>query len=135
MAYNTNRRVVITGLGAVTPIGNTAEEFWANLIAGKSGIGYITRFDTTNSNVKIAGQVKNFNPDEYIDPKAARRMARFSQYGVAVARQAVADSGYVITEENSDDVAVMMATGGGGLDIMQDASVIIRDKGMKCFDN
>lgn len=131
MAYNTNRRVVITGLGAVTPIGNTAEEFWANLIAGKSGIGYITRFDTTNSPVKIAGEVRGFEPDKYIDPKAARRMARFSQYAVAVASQAVADSGYTITEENSDDVAVMMATGGGGLDVIQEASVIVRDKGMK----
>jgi 3-oxoacyl-[acyl-carrier-protein] synthase II len=131
LAYNTNRRVVITGLGALTPIGNTAEEFWANLIAGKSGIGYITRFDTTNSPVKIAGEVRDFNPDKYIDPKAARRMARFAQYAVAVARQAVADSGYLITEENSDDIAVMMATGGGGLDVMQEASVVIHGRGMK----
>ncbi len=130
MAYS-NRRVVITGLGAVTPIGNTTEEFWRNLIAGKSGISYITRFDITNSPVKIAGEVKGFNADEYIEPKAARRMARFAHYAVAVAKQALDDSGYVITEENSDDVAVVMATGGGGLDVMQEASLIVRDKGMR----
>lgn len=131
MAYSLNRRVVITGLGAVTPIGNTAEEFWRNLVAGKSGVSYITRFDTTNSPVKIAAEVRNFNPDEYIDPKAGRRMARFSQFGVAVAKQALADSGYEITEENSDEVAVIMATGGGGLDIMQEASVTLHNKGMR----
>ena len=131
MAYSTGRRVVITGLGAVTPIGNTAEEFWRNLVAGKSGISYITRFDISDSPVKIAGEVKDFNPDEYIEPKAARRMARFAQYGVAASKQALSDSGYEITEENSDEVAVVMATGGGGLDVIQEASVVVRDKGMR----
>ena len=131
MAYNTNRRVVITGMGAVTPIGNTAEEFWRNLLAGKSGISYITRFDTTNSPVKIAGEVKDFNSDDYIDPKAARRMARFAQYAVAVSKQALDDAGYAITEENADEVAVVMATGGGGLDVMQEASVTLHQKGMR----
>ena len=91
MAYNTGRRVVITGLGAITPIGNTAGEFWANLIAGKSGISYITRFDTKDLPVKIAGEVRGFNPDVYIDAKAARRMARFAQFAVAVSKQAVDD--------------------------------------------
>jgi 3-oxoacyl-[acyl-carrier-protein] synthase II len=131
LAYNTGRRVVITGLGAVTPIGNTAGEFWANLTAGKSGISYITRFDTKDSQVKIAGEVREFNPDLYIDAKAARRMARFAQFAVAVSKQAVDDSAYKITEETADDVAVVMATGGGGLDVMQETSVAMRDKGVR----
>jgi 3-oxoacyl-[acyl-carrier-protein] synthase II len=118
-------------LGAVTPIGNTAGEFWASLIAGKSGISYITRFDTKDSQVKIAGEVRGFNPDLYIDAKAARRMARFAQFAVAVSKQAVDDSAYKITEETADDVAVVMATGGGGLDVMQETSVAMRDKGVR----
>jgi 3-oxoacyl-[acyl-carrier-protein] synthase II len=118
-------------LGAITPIGNTAGEFWANLIAGKSGISYITRFDPKDSPVKIAGEVKGFNPDAYIDAKAARRMARFAQFAVAVSKQAVDDSAYKITEETADDVAVVMATGGGGLDVMQESSVAMRDKGFR----
>jgi 3-oxoacyl-[acyl-carrier-protein] synthase II len=131
LAYNTGRRVVITGLGAITPVGNTAQEFWSSLIAGRSGISYITRFDITESPVKIAGEVKDFNPDRYIDPKAARRMARFAQFAVSVSRQAVEDSQYKITEENADDVAVVMATGGGGLDVMQEASLAMRDRGFR----
>ena len=95
-----SRRVVVTGMGAITPIGNTVEEFWAGLLAGKSGVGPITRFDPSNSPVKIAAEVKGFNPDDYIDPKAARRMARFSQLAVASARQAIESSGYVIDEGN-----------------------------------
>ncbi len=128
-AYNQDRRVVITGLGAITPIGNSVEEFWANLIAGKSGIGPITSFDASNSPVKIAGEVKGFSPDEHMDPKAARRMARFSQYAVATARQALGDSGYVIDEGNSENVAVVFNTGGGGLNLMQEASVTIHERG------
>lgn len=124
-----SRRVVITGLGAITPIGNTPEEYWKKLVAGKSGIGPITRFDPTNSPVKIAGEVKGFEPDKFIDPKAARRMARFAQFAVATARQALDDSGYKIEESNAENVAVAFNTGGGGLDVMQEASVNIRDRG------
>jgi 3-oxoacyl-[acyl-carrier-protein] synthase II len=76
-------------MGAITPIGNSVEEYWESLIAGKSGIGWITRFDPSISPVKIAGEVKGFNPDDFIDPKAARRMARFSQFAVATAKQAL----------------------------------------------
>ncbi len=130
MLNETNsRRVVVTGLGAVTPIGNTAEEFWKNLVAGKSGVAPITRFDTSNSQVKIAGEVKGFNPDEYVDPKAGRRMARFSHFSIAVSKQALADSGYVINESNSENVAVVFNTGGGGLDVMQEGAVAIHERG------
>ena len=124
-----SRRVVVTGLGAVTPIGNSAEEFWKNLVAGKSGVAPITRFDTSNSLVKIAGEVKDFNPDEYVDPKAGRRMARFSHFSIAVSKQALADSGYVINESNSENVAVVFNTGGGGLDVMQEGAVAIHERG------
>ncbi len=127
--YNNNRRIVITGLGALTPIGNSVEEFWGNLVAGKSGIDYITRFDPSNVPVKIAGEVKGFDPNLYIDPKAARRMARFSQFSVATSKQALQDAGYTVSEENADDVAVVFATGGGGLDVMQEGSVAIYNKG------
>ncbi len=126
---NTDRRVVITGLGAVTPIGNTAEEFWKNLVAGKSGIRPITRFDTSNMPVKIAGEVKDFNADDYVDPKAARRMARFSHFAIACSKQALDDSGFVIDEGNSENVAVVFNTGGGGLDVMQEGAVAIHERG------
>lgn len=128
-----NRRVVVTGMGALTPIGNTAEEYWKSLIAGKSGVGPITRFDASNSPVKIAGEVKDFNPDDFIDPKAARRMARFSQFAVATARQALDMSGYVIDEGNSENVAVVFNTGGGGMDLMQEASVGIHERGPRAI--
>jgi len=130
---NDSRRVVITGMGALTPIGNSAREYWECLLAGKSGIGPITRFDTTNSPVKIAGEVKGFNPEDYIDPKAARRMARFSQFAVATAKQALDDARFTVNEENAENVAVVFNTGGGGLDIMQEASVGIRDKGPRAI--
>ncbi len=124
-----DRRVVVTGLGAITPIGNTVDEFWQSLIAGKSGVATITRFDPVDVPVKIAAEVKGFDPDLYIEAKAARRMARFSQFAVATAKQALDDSGYVIDESNSEDVGVMFSTGGGGLDIMQEASVSLKEKG------
>ena len=132
-AYGNGRRVVITGVGAVTPLGNTAEETWKHLVAGKSGIDYITRFDTSKYPVKIAGEVKGFNADDYIDPKASRRMARFSHYSVATASQALDDSGYVINEENADDIAVAFASGGGGLDLMQEFSVAMHEKGPRAI--
>ncbi|HET9494267.1 MAG TPA: beta-ketoacyl-ACP synthase II [Chloroflexia bacterium] len=119
--YSNDRRVVVTGLGAITPIGNSPEEFWKGLLAGKSGIDYIRSFDPAELPVKIAGEVKDLDLDSYLDPKAARRMARFARFSVAVAKQAMDDSGYVVDENNAENVAVVMATGGGGLDVMQDA--------------
>jgi len=134
LVYEQNtRRVVITGMGALTPIGNTAEEYWKNLIAGKSGVEPIRGFDASNSAVKIAGEVKGFNPEDYIDPKAARRMARFSQFAVATAKQALDMSGYVIDESNSENVAVVFNTGGGGLDLVQENSVTIRERGPRAI--
>ena len=127
--YDNGRRVVITGLGAVTPVGNTMGETWKSFIAGKSGVGPITRFDPSALPVKIAAEVRGFNADEFVDPKAARRMARFSHFAIAVAKEALADSGYVIDESNSENVAVVFNTGGGGLDLMQETSVAMYQRG------
>jgi 3-oxoacyl-[acyl-carrier-protein] synthase II len=111
----TVQRVVVTGLGALTPIGNDVDTFWTNLIAGKSGIERTTAFDPSPLDVQISGEVKDFDPKEYIDHKSARRMDRFSQFAVAGAKQALADAGITIDPENSDRVGVMMNTGGGGI--------------------
>ncbi len=124
-------RVVITGLGAITPIGNDAQSFWENLLAGHSGAGKITQFDSTDIPFNIACEVKDFDPKQYMDHKQARRVARSSQFAVAVARQALADAGIVIDESNRDDVAVMMATGGGGITEIEAASVVMAEKGWR----
>jgi 3-oxoacyl-[acyl-carrier-protein] synthase II len=110
------RRAVVTGIGAVTPIGNTAAEYWANLVAGVSGVARITGYDASDEEVQIAAEVKGFDPRDYMDFKAARRMARFTQLAVASANQAIADAGLEITDANRNDIAVVVNTGGGGLD-------------------
>jgi 3-oxoacyl-[acyl-carrier-protein] synthase II len=109
------RRAVVTGLGAVTPIGNDAATFWANLVAGVSGVGPITRFDASGEEVRIAAEVKGFDPKDWIDFKQARRMSRFAQLAVAAARQAIDDSRLEIGDHNRDDIAVVVNTGGGGI--------------------
>ncbi|HET9877882.1 MAG TPA: beta-ketoacyl-ACP synthase II [Candidatus Limnocylindria bacterium] len=109
------RRAVVTGMGAMTPIGNDVETFWANLTAGVSGVGRITQYDPAAEEVQIAAEVKGFDPRDWIDFKAARRMSRFSQLAVAAARQAIDASGLQIGDHNRDDVAVVINTGGGGI--------------------
>lgn len=105
------RRVVITGLGAVTPIGNTVEEFWNGVRKGACGIGPITKFDTAEYKVHLAGEVKGFVAKERMDFKAARRMGTFSQYAVAAAKEAFADAG--ISMENEDPFRVGVLVGSG----------------------
>ena len=109
------RRAVVTGLGAITPIGNDVATYWANLTAGVSGVGPITAYDASAEDVRIAAEVKDFDPKAYMDFKQARRMSRFSQLAVAAARQAIDDAGLEIGDHNRDDVAVVMNTGGGGM--------------------
>ena len=109
------RRVVVTGLGAVTPIGNTVEEFWAGIRAGKVGIGEITRFDTTDYKVKVAAEVKDFVAKERMDFKAARRMEPFSQYAVAAALESYEDSGLDISKEDPFRAGVIVGSGIGSL--------------------
>ena len=109
------RRVVVTGMGAVTPLGNTAEEFWSNIKAGKVGIGPITKFDTTEYKAKVAGEVKDFKPDEYMDFKTAKRMEPFSQYAAAAALMAVKDSGIDIEKEDAYRCGVIVGSGVGSM--------------------
>src|SRR5205085_307926 len=109
------RRAVVTGLGVLSPIGLTVDEFWANLTAGVSGIGPITAFDASALCVRIAGEVAGFDPSLYVPSKEARRMERFAQFAVAVSRMALEDAGLAITPANSAAVGVVMNTGGGGM--------------------
>ena len=104
------RRVVVTGLGAVTPIGNTVEQFWSGIKEGKVGIGEITRFDTADYKVKLAAEVKDFNPKDYMDAKAAKRMEPFAQYAVAAAKEAYEDSGLDIEKEDPFRAGVIVGS-------------------------
>jgi len=119
MSLNGRRRVVITGLGAVTPLGNDAETSWKNLVAGRSGAADITQFDSSNFAVHFACEVKGFDPTEFIDRKQARRMDRFAHLVVAAARQAESDAGLSI-EAEPDRIGAAIATGIGGLKAFQD---------------
>ncbi|MGH2445095.1 MAG: beta-ketoacyl-ACP synthase II [Candidatus Limnocylindria bacterium] len=109
------RRAVITGLGAVTPIGNDVATFWSSLVAGVSGVAPIASYDASGEEVRIAAEVKGFEPRDWMDHKRARRMSRFAQLAVAAARQAIDDSRLEIDDHNRDDIAVVVNTGGGGL--------------------
>ena len=109
------RRAVVTGIGAITPIGNDAETFWSNLVAGVSGAARITAFDPGDHEVQIAAEVKDFQPQDFMDFKQARRMSRFAQFAVAAARQAIDGSGLEIGDHNRDGIAVVVNTGGGGI--------------------
>ncbi|MGB2444792.1 MAG: beta-ketoacyl-ACP synthase II [Schleiferiaceae bacterium] len=110
------KRVVVTGLGALTPVGNTAEETWNNLLAGASGAGPITRFDSSLFKTHFACEVKDFQPNDLLDRKEARRMDRFTQFGVVVANEAIADSGLDFDKEDLDRIGVIWGSGIGGID-------------------
>ena len=113
------KRVVITGLGAVTPIGNTVDAFWDGIKKEQIGIGAITSFDTSDYKVKLAAEVKDFKAADYMDAKAARRMELFSQYAVAAARQAYEDSGLDISKEDPYDAGVIIGSGIGSLPALE----------------
>ena len=114
------KRVVVTGLGALTPVGHTAEETWTNLLAGKSGAGPITRFDASLFKTHFACEVKDFVPNDLLDRKEARRMDRFTQFGMVVADEAIADSGLDFEKENPDRIGVIWGSGIGGIDTFFD---------------
>ena len=128
MSTNGRRRVVVTGIGAVTPLGNDAETHWENLIAGKSGAGPITLFDASEFPVKFACELKGFDPTEWVEKRKARKMDRFSQMIIAAARQAEADSGLDVAAEN-ERIGVSVATGIGGLESFQDCAYTLKDRG------
>jgi 3-oxoacyl-[acyl-carrier-protein] synthase II len=126
------RRAVVTGLGAVTPIGNDAPTYWTNLLAGVNGGGRITSFDPTGFDVQIAAEVKGFDPTIAMDRKMARRMSRFIHFGVAAAKEAVEDAGLDFSEwpiERRDRVAVVINTGGGGMEQVTDGADTLRERG------
>jgi len=131
MANNKNRRVVITGLGLVTPLGIGVQETWSALIAGKSGISHITRFDASDYPSKIAGEVKNFQPEDFLPKKEAKRMELFIAYAVAASRMAMEDSKLVINSSNADRIGVFTGCGLGGLQILEENTKIIEHKGPK----
>ena len=113
------RRVVVTGLGMISPVGNTVEQSWQAVQAGKSGISNIEHFDTEKFSTKFAGLIKDFNVEEYMPKKEARKMDLFIQYGVAAAEQAFQDSGLEVTDENAERIGVAIGSGIGGLGIIE----------------
>jgi 3-oxoacyl-[acyl-carrier-protein] synthase II len=123
------KRVVITGLGAITPIGNTIAEYWEGLVSGRNGIGPITHFDASRHDCRIAGEVKNFDPLLYLDKKEAKRMDRFSQLAVCASKQAIADSGLKIDATNAEYIGVTIGTGIGGLKVLEEQQEIYLTKG------
>lgn len=123
------RRVVVTGLGIISPVGNSVAEAWANLIAGKSGIATITKFDATNFAAQFAGEVKGFNVEEYFPAKEARHMDTFIHYGIAAGMQAMRDSGLEVTEANAERIGVMVGSGIGGLPMIEETHTELVNRG------
>jgi 3-oxoacyl-[acyl-carrier-protein] synthase II len=127
------RRVVVTGLGLVSPVGNTVAEGWANLVAGRSGIAPVTRFDASSLAVRFAGEVKGFDIEQYLPGKEARHMDTFIHYGLAASMQAVTDAGLptgdALSEEQAERIGVMVGSGIGGLPMIEAAHDELRERG------
>ncbi len=126
---NKNNRVVITGIGALSPIGNDAKTTWDNALKGVNGIDKITRIDTDDYNVHLAGELKDFNIEDHIDRKEARRMDRFTQYAVVAAREAVKDAQLNINEKNADRIGVWIGSGIGGMETFEVAHTTLVERG------
>jgi len=122
-------RVVITGVGAVSPLGVSAEALWDGLLAGRSGVGPITLFDTDGYPVTFAGQVDDFDPSPWVDGKEIKKLDRFLQFAIAATDMALEDSGFEVTDSNADDVGVYIGSGVGGLNTVCDAVMILEDRG------
>ena len=122
-------RVVVTGLGAITPLGLSVEETWQGLVAGRSGIGRITYFDPSDYPTNILGEVKGFDPGEYMDRKEAKRMARFSQFAVAATKMALEDAGLTINGENTEEVGVLLGNSVGAIDETEKACRVMFERG------
>lgn len=125
----TKRRVVVTGLGVISPVGNDIDTFWSALLAGKSGIGPLTSFDASAFDSRIAGEVKGFEPAKYIEAKEIRRMEKFAQYAVAAAKQAVADSQLDVSKEDPQRIGVLIGSGIGSLRIIEEEHKVYLEKG------
>lgn len=124
-----SRRVVVTGMGAITPIGNSVEEFWTAAKEGKVGIAPLTAFDTTEYKAKLAAEVKDFDPKNYMEPKVARRMERFSQFAIAAAKEAIEDSGLDMGKEDAFRVGVCVGSGIGSLQALEKNHQKLLEKG------
>ncbi|MGQ9532634.1 MAG: beta-ketoacyl-ACP synthase II [Desulfotomaculales bacterium] len=122
-------RVVVTGMGVVSPVGTGLETFWSSLVAGRSGIGPITRFDATEFATRIAGEVRDFDPTRYLDKKEARRMDRFTQFAVAAAGMALEDAGLAAASLDRDRVAVILGCGIGGIETLEDQARVLVQRG------
>ncbi len=129
MSRSSERRVVVTGLGCVSPVGNTIADSWAALTAGKSGIATITKFDATPFSTRFAGEVKGFNIEEYIPGKEARHMDTFIHYGMAAGIQAIQDSGLTVTDENAERIGVIVGSGIGGLPMIEETHAELTNRG------
>ncbi|WP_022835741.1 beta-ketoacyl-ACP synthase II [Salisaeta longa] len=132
MASATSSRVVVTGLGALTPLGNSVDAFWEGLTTGASGIGPTTRFDASDFRCQIAGEIRDFDPTAYVDAKQARRLDRFSQYALAVAADALADAALQpkeLSPDARDRIGVIFGTGIGGVDLFQEQAEVFREHG------
>ncbi len=125
------RRVVVTGLGLITPVGIGVKESWANIINGQSGIGKITKFDCSTYPSQVAGEVKNFDPLAYIPPKDARRMDTFIQFGIAAGIEAFKDSGIEVTDNNSERIGVSIGSGIGGINLIESTSDVFDEGGVR----
>ena len=125
------RRVVITGMGIVSPVGNTVEESWSNILAGKSGINALTNIETEGQSVTFGGSVKNFEITDYLKPKDAKKMDTFIHYGMVAGIQAFEDSGIEVTDENSERIGVAIGAGIGGLGTIEKTADLFREKGAK----
>lgn len=123
------KRVVVTGLGAITPIGNNLAEYWQGLIGGRNGIGPITLFDAARHDCRIAGEVKGFDPHDYLDRKDAKRMDRFAQFAIAASKQALADAEFAINDLNAEQVGIIIGTGIGGLKVLEDQQEVYLTRG------
>jgi 3-oxoacyl-[acyl-carrier-protein] synthase II len=124
-----DRRVVVTGLGVISPVGNDRATVWSNLVNGVSGLGPITKFDTDPYEAKLAGEVRDFTASDWMDAKAARRSEASLHFGVAAAKQALADSGYELTDENRTEVGVIFGSGAGGQSLMIENYAALHDRG------
>jgi len=122
-------RAVITGMGVISPVGNHIDEFWNNLIEGKSGIGLLTRFDTSNLPTKVAAEVKNFEPTEWINKKESRHMDRFAQFAIAAAKMALQDSGLDLEKVDKERAGVVMGCGIGGVTTFEEQKEVLMSKG------
>lgn len=123
------RRVVVTGLGIISPVGNDVDTFWQALLSGKSGIGPLNSFDADSFDSRIAGEVKNFNPTDYMDAKTAKRVEKFVQYAVAASHQAITDAGLDLGKENANRIGVIIGSGIGSMGVLERESKVYLERG------